>query len=143
MPHAPHDEFTRHLDEIRAQDRAACAHRARENDRRSGASWSGLAAPPLAPLADAHLQAAAQARLSAARTWRDRPEGAFVNAIASAQRCAERLHAVAEQARAAASRGLVGEQDHCRFLVRDLRGEAQGLGDSLRAAQSALDRLAP
>lgn len=143
MPSATPDEFSRHLDQLRAEEFAACAHRARENGRRSGVRWSGLADAPLTPRPDDALRAAAQARLATGRAWRERPGGGFVSAIASVQRCAERLHALAEQARAAAARGLMGERDHCALLLGDLTVQAGDLSAKLGAAGAALDRLEP
>jgi hypothetical protein len=134
---SPH-EFTHHLRQVRAAEAAAHAFRDRESRRQAGVAWSGLSAEPLGPTAEADLRATALARLAATQAWRRRPEGGFLTAIAAVQRAAERLHAVAEQARAGAARGLDAERAHCAALVVDLRRQALDLTASLRAAGRAL-----
>jgi hypothetical protein len=138
MSEASSHEFTHHLRQVRAAETAAHAFRDREGRRQAGVSWSGLSADPLEPAAEDDLQATALARLDAAQAWRRRPEGGFLTAIAAVQRAAERLHAVAEQARAGATRGLDAERAHCAVLVGDLRRQALALTTSLRAAGRAL-----
>jgi hypothetical protein len=136
-PHA----FAHHLRQVRAAETAALAFRDREGRRQDGVAWSGLAAGPLAPAAEAELRMAAHGRLAAARAWRQGPQGGFLTAIAAIQRAAERLHAAAEQARAGAVRGLDAERAHCAALVGDLRRQALDLTAGLRAAGRALDEL--
>jgi hypothetical protein len=135
------EEFSHHLAQARAGDRAAIAHRAREARRHAGASWSGVSAEPMEPRSEPELQAVARARLAAARAWRDRSDGAFLAAIASVQRAAESLHAGAEQARAGAARGLSEERARCAALVGDLRRQVREIAAGLRAAGAALDRM--
>ncbi len=141
MTEASLPEFSQHLRQVRSDEAAAMAFRDREGLRQSGVAWSGLATGPLAPRPEAELQAAAQARLAAARAWRQRPEGGFLCAIAAIQRAAERLHAGAEQARAGAARGLETERAHCAALVAELQRQAQDLTEGLRAAGRALAQL--
>jgi hypothetical protein len=136
---SPH-EFAHHLRQVRAAEAAAHAFRDREGRRQAGVAWAGLSADPLEAATEDQLHTAAQARLAAAQAWRGRPDGGFLTAIAAVQRAAERLHAVAEQARAGASRGLDAERAHCAALVVDLRRQALDLTTGLRAAGRALGR---
>ena len=135
------EEFSRHLAQARAADRAAVAYRARETRRQSGACWAGLSPEPLTARSDAELRTAARSRLAAAQAWRERPDGRFLSAIAAVQRAAEALHAGAEQARACAARGLADEHARCAALVRDLRRQLGEISAGLRAAGAALDGL--
>ena len=141
MPDPAAEELSHHLAQARAVDRAAIAYRALETRRHAGACWSGVSPGPLAARSETEIQAAAHARLAAARAWRERSDGAFLAAIASVQRAAEALHAGAEQARAGAARGLVDERARCTGLVRDLRRQVREIAAGLRAAGAALDRL--
>jgi hypothetical protein len=141
MPESAAEEFSHHLTQVRATDRAAVAHRAREVRRQAGTCWSGLSPDPLTPRSDTELQLAAGGRLSAAQAWRERPDGRFLSAIAAVQRAAEALHAGAEQARAGAARGLSDERARCAGLIRDLRRQASEISAGLRAAGAALDGL--
>jgi hypothetical protein len=141
MPPALQDELSLHLERERDRDRAAQAFRDRENRRHAGAAWSGLSCGPLRRRSEDELCAAAATRLTAARAWRDEPEGRFLGAVAAVQRAAAELHAGAEQARAGASRGLDVERERCAHLVADLRRQARALAQGLREAGRALDRL--
>jgi hypothetical protein len=140
MPFAPQDELSLHLQRERDMDRAAAAFREHETRRHAGAGWSGLSCGSPRRRSEPELRQAALARLTAARTWRDDPEGRFLVAMAAVQRAAAELHAGAEQARAGASRGLDTEYERCARLVANLRCQARALAQGLREAARALDR---
>jgi len=135
----PSDELAHHLRRVRATERARLAAGAREAERHRGVCWSGLAPGSLAPRAEADLAAAARASLAEARDWSTTPQGAFLTAVAAAQKALLDAQACAETARAGAARSLAQERALCERSLGDLRRHSKTLFRSLRAARRALE----
>ena len=141
MPHR--NELAPLVDRERAIDRARLGFSAREAHRARGVAWSGLGPLPAAPRSEERLIAAARDSLTAAQAWTAGRQGAFLCAVAMAQKTLLDAHAAAEQARAAAARSLDGEQRLCEQALGDLQRHARTLSRSLRAARRALSEGAP
>jgi hypothetical protein len=132
------NEITPFIDRERAIDRARLSFTTREARRTRGVAWSGLDPHPAAPRSDERLVAAARTGLAAAQAWAAGRQGAFLCAVATAQKALVDAHAAAEQARAAAARSLDQEQRLCEQALGDLQRHARTLSRSLRAARRAL-----
>lgn len=137
------DELAPFVDRERAIDQARLSFAGREARRARGVAWSGLDPHPAIPRSDERLAAAARSGLAAAQAWTAGRQGAFLCAMAAAQKTLADAHATAEQARTAAARGLDQEQDLCEQAIGDLRRHAQSLSRSLRAARRALAEAHP
>jgi hypothetical protein len=132
------DNLAEHLHRERAIDRARLGDSAREAARCRGVAWSGFDPAPAAPRSDERLMVAARAGLAAAQAWRESPQGAFLCAVAAAQRALMDAQASAERARAGAARGLAQERELCEQALAELGRQALTLSRSLRAARRAL-----
>jgi hypothetical protein len=135
---ASSDDLAEHLHRERAVDRARLSASAREAGRCRGVAWSGFDPDPAAPRGDDRLMAAALAGLAAAQAWREAPQGAFLCAVAAAQKALMDAQATAEMARAGAARSLALERDLCEQALADLGRQTRTLSRSLRAARRAL-----
>ncbi len=133
------DDLAPFLKVERAIDRARLSFAAEEAGRRRGASWSGLDPASSTPRPDDRLAAAARARRADAQAWRSSPQGAFLSAVAAAQKALIDAQASAEQARAGAARSFAQERRLCEQALGDLRRQARTLSLSLRAARRALE----
>ena len=133
------DELAAHLEVERAIDQARMSYAVQEAGRRRGVSWSGFDPAPAAPRPDDRLAAAARARRADAQAWRASPQGAFLAAMAAAQKALIDAQSSAEQARAGAARGFAQERRLCEQALGDLRSQVRVLSLSLRAARRALE----
>jgi len=116
------------------------AHRT-DAARHAGVAWSGLSGPRPPPRTDAQIRQAAEARLRLQEAWRSSSQGATLAAISRIQSACVAAHAAAEQARAAAARGLPHNPAPCRAALKEARGHAADILRGLRAACRAVSDL--
>ena len=126
------------MDRERTIERVRLDAAAREAARHRGVARSGFDPDPIPTRAEEGLAMAARARMAAAHAWAASPQGAYLSAVAAAQKTLADAHATADRARAAAARGLAGERRLCEQALSELRSQAHALSRSLREARRAL-----
>lgn len=130
------NELDRLIEAESAAEAARAALTRLELTRARGVAWAGMAPEPPEPTSRAALRARAQHRLAARAAWRNSSDGVFVNGLADCQAAARDAFAIAERARAGASRGEPA--DWRRQMLDELAAQARVLVAAVRQTRRSL-----